>query len=219
MLASLDELVAKKQAHGGICHIIFDNIDFYIRHLHHLTLPILFFERSPTFHLSNENNLSFIDTLNLFDRNLLDLDSEQNEQELTHFKFVVKTVLAVDICKSIESLKWVSNHFERHHKHRYSETASSRSVLHIDPPMPYDEKKTTDMTQILQQLQDRYLNLMVQHIPQEPRDEFVHCKKLVEIGVCEEGELRQAEAFLMETAKHFGFLILHGDLLRDFVQN
>ena len=32
-LAAMDELVVKKQAALGVCHIIFDNLDIYIRQL------------------------------------------------------------------------------------------------------------------------------------------------------------------------------------------
>ena len=62
-LASVDEVLLKKQASWGVCHIIFDNLDLYIRQLHHLTLPLLVFETYPTFHLSNKDELSLTHSL------------------------------------------------------------------------------------------------------------------------------------------------------------
>ena len=112
-LGAVDELVVKKQASYGVCHIIFDNLDMYIRHLHHLTLPVLMFERHPTFHLLKTDEKSLEETLDFFDRDLLDLNLENSEDERRHFLLVIKTVLAHDVCKHIKKLKWITQHYER----------------------------------------------------------------------------------------------------------
>ena len=91
-LAAVDELVVQKQAKLGICHIIFDNLDIHIRKTHHLTLPILMFEKFPTFHLSNCDGKDMLSTLELFRPDILDLNSEENRVEREHFLSVVHTI-------------------------------------------------------------------------------------------------------------------------------
>ena len=213
-LASVDELLVQKQAAWGVTHIIFDNLDLYIKNLHHLTLPILMFELYPTFHLSHSDAVGFEETLALFSRDFLDLSAERNVAEKEHFLFVIKTVLANDICSGVKDLKWVKDFFDKHHKHKHSDTASSRSTIHIDPPMALDEKKTTDMTLILENFVDRYLNLLSERLSGDEKEKFVKNKKIVKEWNSSEPELRSAEAHLLEVANQFGFLIIHGDLLR-----
>ena len=116
-LAAIDELVVKKQAAWGVCHIIFDNMDLYIKELHHLTLPVLIFELYPTFHLPNDDEKSWSATLGLFRREILNLNSPENYDLKNHFLLVVKTVLANDICSEIPQLKWVAKVLEKHHEH------------------------------------------------------------------------------------------------------
>ena len=214
VLANVDELVLKKQAALGVCHIIFDNLDLYIRKLHHLTLPILMFELYPTFHLPNSDERSFQEALKLFSYETLDLNSSTNKAEKDHFLLVVKTVLAHEICNDIDGLEWITKFFEKHHPHKHSLTAASRSCNHVDPPIALDEKKLQDMTQILTQFVERYLTLMAENLEGGEKERFFYCKKKVEQMNCSETELRESERFLMDTARKFGFLILHGDLLR-----
>ena len=167
-----------------------------------------------TFHLPNEDSKSLIETLSLFNQDLLDMESEGNHANREHFLFVVKTVLAHKICPFVEGLEWISLVYDKHHQHRHSRTASSRTSLHVDPPLAMDEKKLTDMTSILQTFVDRYLNLLAENLTDVQKTKFLECKKLVEQATCTDAELRTAENFLMETAKEFGLLIIHGDLLR-----
>ena len=91
----------------------------------------------------------------------------------------MKTVLAHFICKNIEGLQWIVPFFEYHHDHKHSSTASNRSTIHVDPPKALDEKKLTDMTVILQELQDRYLILMSERLTEENKKKFLQCKKNV----------------------------------------
>ena len=72
-LASVDEMMVKKQAAWGVPHIIFDNMDLYIKRLHNLTLPVLMFELYPTFHLTNDDELNWDQTLSLFSRKIINL--------------------------------------------------------------------------------------------------------------------------------------------------
>ena len=213
-LAAIEELMVKKQAAWGICQIIFDNMDLHIKQLHHLTLPVLIFEMYPTFHLPNDDEKSWFQTLNLFTNEILDLNAPRNLEEKNHFLFVVKTVLANEICREVPQLKWISNWFEKHHPHKHSNTASSRSHIHVEPPKPLDEKKTSDMTSLLDDFVDRYLNLMAERLPDDTKERFCEAKKQVKSMECSEQDLRKAEKVLLETAKEFGFLIVHGDLLR-----
>ena len=213
-LAEVDELVVKKQASWGVSHIIFDNLDININQLHHLPLPVLMFELYPTFHLPNNDEKSFQETLSLFCRDTLDMDSVTNQSDKMHFLLVVKTVLANEICSRVEGLEWISGFFDKHHPHKNSGTASGRSAIHVDPPLALDEKKIQDMTQILSTFSNRYLNLLAENIPEDSKPKFLDCKKKVVECSCSEEELREAEAYLLDTAKEFGFLILHGDLLR-----
>ena len=71
-----------------------------------------------------------------------------------------------------------------------------------------------DMTTILQHLSDRYLTLLSDSLPDDIKDKFLSCKKAVEQMSCSGDELQKAESFLYETAKQYGLLIIHGDLLR-----
>ena len=172
------------------------------------------FELYPSFHLPNNDEKTFQETLNLFARDILDMDSVTNQADKDHFLMVVKTVLANQICTKVKGLEWISEFFEKHHPHKNSKTASGRSAIHVDPPLALDEKKIQDMTQILGSFSDRYLNLMAENIPEDSKPKFLECKRKVEECSCSVEELREAEAYLLDTAKEFGFLILHGDLLR-----
>ena len=218
-LASLDEVLVKKHASWGVIHIIFDNLDLYIRELHHLTLPLLVFETYPTFHLCNTDEMSLHAKLELFEPEFLDLDSPRNRAECQHFLKVIKTAMAEEVCKNEHNLAWISAHFSQHHDHPHSETASTRSLIHIDPPKPLDEKKLKEMTQILHELQDRYLNLMGERLVEDVKLNFFKFKRMVETKACTDDELKEAESFLLDIAKDCGYLIIHGDLLRDFYHN
>ena len=213
-LASVDELIVKKQAAWGVAHIIFDNMDIYIKQLHHLTLPILMFELYPTFHLSNDDEKTLEETLKLFSRSLIDMNDSENISEKKHFLFVVETVLANEICSNVEGLQWISELYPKHHEHQHSKTASSRSAIHVEPPKPLDEKKIQDMTVLLDQFVNKYLTLLAERLPDDEKKQFLHDKKVVEEYSVSEIEMERAESNLMKTAKEFGFLILHGDLLR-----
>ena len=85
--------------------------------------------------------------------------------------------------------------------------------MHIDPPKPLDEKKIQDMAQLLQQFQDRYLNLLGERLSGEENKRFLHCKRKVEVYEGSQEDIEESEQFLLQTAHKFGFLILHGDLL------
>ena len=95
--SSLDELSVKNLARDGVAHIIFDNMDLQIKTLHQLTLPLLMFEVHPTLHLPRDDALSLQDTLELFNRDTLDLDSPKNRDEKEHFLDVVYNALAREI--------------------------------------------------------------------------------------------------------------------------
>ena len=113
------------------------------------------FELYPTFHLPNNDEKSFQETLDLFNRDILDMDSVTNQSDKNHFLLVVKTVLANEICSKVEGLEWISGFFDKHHSHKNSDTASGRSAIHVDPPLALDEKKNQDMTQIFSTFSSR----------------------------------------------------------------
>ena len=150
MLAEVDEVSVKKQASFGIIHVIFDNMDVHIKTLHQLTLPLLMFEVHPTNNYSREDSLSLEETLNLFNFDILDLDNERNAEEKEHFFMVVNTILANTICKEIKGLEWTKEHFPLHYEHKYMVAASTRTMLHVEPPRALDEKKTKDMIVLLE---------------------------------------------------------------------
>ena len=56
-LAEVDEITVQKQASTGVCHIIFDNLDFHVNTLQLLTLPLLMFEFHPTLGLATDDQL------------------------------------------------------------------------------------------------------------------------------------------------------------------
>ena len=162
---------------------------------------------------------SLEETLALFDRDLLDLNLDNCEDERRHFLLVIKTVLAHDVCKHIKKLKWITQHYEKHHQHKNSNTASSRSIIHVDPPKFLDENTLTDMTLLLEEFVARYLELLEECLPDESKEKFRECKKLVISNECSDKDLKEAESYLMETAQEYGYLIIHGDLLKKGVQN
>ena len=150
-LAEVDEEAVKKQANTGVCHIIFDNLDLYVKTLHRLTLPLLLFETHPTFDLPRDDYMSLEQTLNLFHFDILNLDAQKNRSEKEHFMEVVSTVLATKIACNVKGLEWIKEHYTEHYNHKYSSTACTRSVLHIEPPIALDEKKNHDMVVLLEQ--------------------------------------------------------------------
>ena len=77
----IDEEAVKKQASYGVCQIIFDNMDLYVKTLNQLTLPLLMFEVTPTSHLNKTDEMSLEMTLELFNGELLDFESERNRDE------------------------------------------------------------------------------------------------------------------------------------------
>ena len=89
-------------------------------------------------------------TLSLFSRKTINLEAPENADEKEHFLSVIKTVLATEICNEAKDLTWVKDFFPKHHHHKHSQTASSRSAFHVDPPKPLDEKKSKDMTVLLE---------------------------------------------------------------------
>ena len=202
-LASVDELVVKKQASWGVTHIILDNMDIYIRHLHNLTLPILMFELFPTFHLPNNDEKTLREALEMFGQDLIDLNSDHNINDKEHFLDVVFTVLVHHVCKDFKGLEWMTPFFEKHHKHQHSYQASTRSVIHVDPPIALDEKKLTDMTKILQQLMDRYLSNLAESLDAESKEEFLQSKKKIETLNCSEEELFEAKCQVGAKCLHY----------------
>ena len=142
-LAEADEIAITKQASLGVCHIIFDNMDIYVKTLHQLTLPLLMFELHPTSNFPKDDALSMEDSIKLFTPEILNLNSDKYKCEKDHFLEVVHTVIARKICGKIKGLEWIKGLFDEHYNHPYSQTACSQTILHIEPPKALDEKKTS----------------------------------------------------------------------------
>ena len=117
---------------------------------------------------------------------VIDLENPEHAKEKNHFLMVVKTVLSNKVCSDNKDLKWTKKYYEKHHDHKHSKTASSRSALHVEQPKPLDEKKIQDMTVILTELSDRYLTLLAENLSDSQKEEFLDAKRSVEQMSCSE---------------------------------
>ena len=191
-------------------------MDLYIQTLHQLTLPLLMFEVHPTDHLPSDDGLNLNQTLELFDRDIVNMDAVKNKDEKDYFLEVVFTALARKICCKIRGLEWVTKLYDEHYDHQYKDTATTRTVLHIESPKALDEKKRQDMIELLEDFQERYLTTGCESLRAEEKNEFLQAKQVVETAVSAaqpEEDFKKAEATLSKYVDKFGGLILHGDLL------
>ena len=135
------------------------------------------------------------------------------KRSISSWLFNVHTVLANTICKEIKGLEWTKEHFPLHYEHKYMVAASTRTMLHVEPPRALDEKKTKDMIVLLEGLMERYLNLLSERLPEEDKEKFIRAKKHIEKQDCSLEDLRRNEEILCGYVAEQGELILHGDLL------
>ena len=81
-----------------------------------------------------------------------------------HLKFVCAVTLAELFGKEVDEMEWMLSIFPKHYEHPNSETAKKKSVLFIDKPMYLQETKNSEMFEILNKLQFKYLNFVGEQV-------------------------------------------------------
>ena len=141
-LAGISDEVLKSYAKTMMAQFTFDNLDIQINHImHHLTLNVLEFEQTATTHLSTADSLSFDEMKTLFSLDTVLMQSDQNRCLFDHFKAVVAITLGRFFGQEIPEVKWLLSVFPKHYSHPNSNTASKKSLLHVDKPMYLQETK------------------------------------------------------------------------------
>ena len=91
--------------------------------------------------ISTADSLSFDQMKTLFSLDTVLMQSDQNRYLFDHFKAVVATTLGRFFGQQIPEVKWLLSVFPKHYSHPNSNTASKKSLLHVDKPMYLQETK------------------------------------------------------------------------------
>ena len=213
LLASISEEIVKQYAQKGPVQFTFDNCDISINKVpHHLTLNFMEFEQHSTSELKTDSK-SLEEMLQFFSLETVLLKSEENNDMFEHFQFVTAHTLARLFGKEIPGMEWLRSVFTKHYKHLNSNTASNKSLMHVDKPMYLQETKNSDMFKILDNLQLEYLNLIGEQAADKAKY-FEDLKKIMSVD-CDKETREAAEERIKEQVKKSGVLICHGDQLTE----
>ena len=186
---------------------ILDNCDFQNQHL---TLEVIEKESVDTSELSTVA-MSKDDALALFCKEEILLGSDQNKEELEHFRYVV-AVAAGKILASIRpDAKILGNHLPRHHRHQNSNKKLSPAITFILKPYPYQETSNPDMIKLLVRIQRQFLATVAKTQQHDPN--FTKLLKLLEDPDADLEERKEAEEYVKSVVQKYGEWIGGGDLL------
>ena len=186
---------------------LLDNCDI---NSEHLTVEVIEKECIDTSNLSTVPK-SKEEALALFTKEQVLLESEQNQEELKHFLYVVGIAVARVLVSIRSNAKVLGNLLPSHHIHKQSDKKLSPALTFILKPYPYQETKNPDMIKLMIRIQRQYLQT-VGKCMQEGSD-FQKKLELLEDCDADPDEREKAEKYVKEVAMRYGEWLGGGDLL------
>ena len=111
--------------------------------------------------LSQDDEKTLDEKVNLFNEETFLIKSEANKQRFKCYKEIIYTILASATSARFKGFQFLSKVFPRHHDNPSKETANSPAEAHKEKPFYIAETATLNMVEILNKIQDRYLELLV----------------------------------------------------------
>ena len=186
---------------------ILDNCDIQTEHL---TVEVIEKESVDTSHLSTRCKTK-AEALALFTKEQLLLNSEQNQAELEHFRYVVAVAAGRIIASKRPDAKKLADHLPFHHQHENSNKKLSPATTFILKPYPYQETKNPDTIKLMVRIQRQFLQKVGKTMLHDP--EFAQKLKLLEDPDAVTEEREAAEQCVREAVQQHGEWLGGGDLL------
>ena len=186
---------------------ILDNCDIQEEHL---TVEVIEKETVDTSNLSTASKTKE-EALSLFSMEQILLGSEQNKEELKHFKYVVALAAGKVLASKRPDAKKLAAHLPAHHIHKNSKKKLTPAITFIKKPYPYNETKNPDMIKLLVRIQRQFLQSVAKTRENEP--DFLLKLKLLEDPGAETEEREKAEKEVRKAVLDYGEWIGAGDLL------
>ena len=207
LLADVGVAVMENTAASFPYQSLLDNCDFQSQHL---TLEVIEKETVDTSHLSTVAK-SKEEALALFSKEQVLLSSEQNKEELDHFRYVVAVAAGKILAATRPDAKVLAEHLPHHHKHQNSSRKPSPAITFILKPYPYQETSNPDMIKLLIRIQRQFLNSVAKTQQHDPN--FAKILMLLEDPNADLEEREKAEAHVKKVVQQYGEWIGGGDLL------
>ena len=186
---------------------ILDNCDIQTEHL---TVEVIEKESVDTSHLLTRSKTK-AEALALFTKEQLFLNSEQNQAELDHFRYVVAVAAGRVLASKRPDAKKLADHLPFHHQHENSNNKLSPAVTFILKPYPYQETKNPDTIKLMIRIQRQFLQKVGKTMSHDP--EFAKKLKLLEDPDAATEEREEAEQCVREVVQKHGEWLGGGDLL------
>ena len=186
---------------------ILDNCDIQEEHL---TVEVVEKETVDTSDLSTAIKTK-TEALSLFNKDQILLGSEQNKEELEHFKYVVAVATGKVLASRRPDAKKLAAYLPAHHSHKNSDKKLTPAITFIKKPYPYNETKNPDMIKLLVRIQRQFLQVVAKAKENEP--DFHKKLKMLEDPEVDSEEREEAEKEVMKAVLEYGEWVGAGDLL------
>ena len=173
-----------------------------------MTLEYIEVEQKCTKHLSKERN-SLDDAAKLFVKDTILLSSDTNKELLEHFKKVVAISVGRALADRVPGAEFLKLLLQNHYDHPNSTLDKKPATIFVKKPQYLHEMKNNDMMEILNNLQDDFLELTAELA--EDKEAFLSDIALVRDIDCDIVRRNEAQERIDLTVIEAGEYIGHGD--------
>ena len=107
----------------------------------------------------------------------------------------------------------LSKIFPTKHAHGFDDVMKEKITRHIEPTIDLSEMETGNMVKILEKLSMRYLELLVERLDDQEKEDYMNSVVAMRSGEISLENLRKAEKCVMSVGEKFGKPFLIGDQL------
>lgn len=145
LFAEVGQEVMSLTAAGFPLQSTLDNCDLQTEHL---TIETIEKETVDTSHLST-TKLSKQEALDMFNKDMVLLNTEENKSEREHFQYVVAVAIGKILASRRQVAKKLTSFLPTHHVHQNSGKNLTPALTFIIKPYPYQETKNPDTIKLL----------------------------------------------------------------------
>ena len=180
---------------------------------YNFTALALNFQEDRFFELADDDEMSLEEATACIDRDHLLLDSVFNRELKEHYEDVVVNVTARVIGEKFVKYEPIKKIFPNLYIHPNKEFAAKKDVQYLCQLLPFDENITDQMIQILERVQDIYLDAVCRSA--RDQDKCRSALQKVKDKAATPQDRRSADDYMWAEARRFGWLVLRGDLLTE----
>ena len=176
----------------------------------HLTLETIEKETIDTSHLSTAK-LSKQEALDMFTKDMLLMNTEENKAEKEHFQYLVAVGIGKVLALRRQHAKKLGEFLPDHHLHQNSSRNLSPALTFIMKPYALQETRNPDTIKLLIKMQRQYLQSVARSLHNDAT--FLHLLQLLEDAEADSEDRERAEDVVKAAVLKFGEWVGHGDLL------